>query len=120
MKTPILSISKKDFDIQFFRGTGPGGQNRNKVETCVRLTHRASGAVTTGTEERSQYLNKVIAFKKMTNDKKFKTWLKIETARRLGTYPTEKEMNQQVDESMKESNLKIEYGGSWDEGVSRR
>lgn len=56
---------ERDCDIQFFIATGPGGQNRNKVETGVRLTHRPSGSVVTATERRSQYANREAAFARM-------------------------------------------------------
>ena len=108
MKEKLFSITKNDFDIEFLRGTGPGGQKRNKVETCVRLTHRESGAVTMGVEERHQHQNKMIAFDKMLKHPKFKSWLRVKTARALHQMPTDKEIEAMVDESMKPENLKIE------------
>jgi protein subunit release factor B len=54
-----------DCDIEFVIAGGPGGQNRNKVETGVRLTHRPSGTVVTATERRSQYANREAAFARM-------------------------------------------------------
>jgi protein subunit release factor B len=56
---------ERDCDMQFFRGTGPGGQNRNKVETAVRLTHRPSGLVVTAEEHRTQRANREAAFERM-------------------------------------------------------
>ena len=49
---------ERDCDIEFFIATGPGGQNRNKVETGVRLVHRPSGTMVTATERRSQHANR--------------------------------------------------------------
>jgi protein subunit release factor B len=103
-------VSKNDFEIQTFRGSGNGGQNRNKVETCVRMIHKESGAITLGVEERTQFQNKQIAFKKMVKNPKFNAWLKLKTARMLHEVPSEKQIEQMVEESMKEENLKIEYG----------
>jgi|GEM_PF-3371001 len=51
--------------IQTYRSSGKGGQNVNKVETAVRLTHLPSGIVVTAHVERSQYLNKLVAAKKV-------------------------------------------------------
>ena len=110
MKQKLFSIDRKDFEIQTFRGSGNGGQNVNKVETCVRMIHKESGAITLGTEERTQWSNKQSAFKKMVKHPKFQIWLKLKTARMLHEIPTEKELEAIVDESMKEENLKIEYG----------
>lgn len=56
---------ERDSDIDFFIASGPGGQNRNKVETGVRLTHRPSGIVVTATERRSQLQNREAAFERL-------------------------------------------------------
>lgn len=40
-------IPKADLKIERIRGTGPGGQRKNKVATCVRLTHIPTGVVVT-------------------------------------------------------------------------
>ena len=56
---------ERDCEIDFFIASGPGGQNRNKVETGVRLTHRPSGIVVTATERRSQLQNREAAFVRM-------------------------------------------------------
>src|SRR4029078_12248424 len=60
----VLPISKKadsklgDVEIETYKGTGPGGQHRNKTETCVRVTHRESGLVALACSEKSQATNK--------------------------------------------------------------
>ena len=56
---------ERDSDMDFFIATGPGGQNRNKVETGVRLVHRPSGIVVTATERRSQHANREAAFERL-------------------------------------------------------
>lgn len=109
MKTKILSLTKKDFEIQTFCSGGKGGQNQNKVASGVRIIHLESGAVGEARDSRDQYHNKQNAFNRMFESKRFQGWLKIETARRLGTIPTEKELNKMVDEDMKDDNLKIEF-----------
>lgn len=56
---------ERDCDMEFFIATGPGGQNRNKVETGVRLVHRPTGIMVTATERRSQHANREAAFARM-------------------------------------------------------
>ena len=54
-----------EYKLEYFHCGGKGGQNVNKVETGVRLTHMASGLTVTATEERTQEANRRIAQKKL-------------------------------------------------------
>jgi hypothetical protein len=47
-----------DCDVAFARRSGPGGQNRNKVETAAVLTHRPTGLTAEANERRSQGENR--------------------------------------------------------------
>lgn len=73
----LFSVTLDDCDVQTFRSGGKGGQNVNKRDTGVRIVHRASGAVGKSTDERSQLQNKKMAFKRMTQTKEFKTWVRL-------------------------------------------
>lgn len=56
-----LRINPGDLTWVFSRGSGPGGQNRNKTETAVDLTHGPTGVTVHAESERSQTDNKRVA-----------------------------------------------------------
>ncbi|MBI2405825.1 PCRF domain-containing protein [Candidatus Microgenomates bacterium] len=56
-----ISINQNDLDWQFYRASGHGGQNVQKVSTAVRLRHIPTGIVVTAQQERFQEQNRKIA-----------------------------------------------------------
>src|SRR5258708_33470990 len=56
-----LGVREEDLDETFVHAGGKGGQNVNKVATCVVLVHRPSGLYVKCQRERSQGANRLIA-----------------------------------------------------------
>jgi protein subunit release factor B len=93
VREKIATVTLKDCVVDTFRSGGKGGQNVNKRDTGVRITHPPSGAIGKSTEERSQLQNKRTAFRRMCETKEFRAWtrrlaagdelLKVEVEREL-------------------------------------
>jgi protein subunit release factor B len=56
-----LNVREEDIEEQFVRSSGAGGQNVNKVSSCVLLHHRPTGVRVRCQKERSQALNRFLA-----------------------------------------------------------
>lgn len=56
-----LVLREADIEVETMRGSGAGGQHRNKTDSAVRMTHRPTGIVVRCESERSQHENKATA-----------------------------------------------------------
>ena len=111
-KELLFSVTAKDCRWDYFRGTGKGGQKRNKTSSGVRCTHKESGAVGVSDDTRSQHENKRIAFQRMADTDKFKAWHKMECARRSGDLTA---IVDKVERAMRPWNIseEIMVNGKW-------
>jgi len=103
-KKLLFSITKKDFKIDYFSGTGGGGQHRNKHQNCVRLHHNNSKVMVTGQSHKEQRSNMKEAFNNLVNHPKFKIWLN----QKIYEVVNEKKIENVVEEMMKPENIIVE------------
>ena len=110
-KELLFSVTANDCEFSYTRGTGPGGQKRNKTSSAVHCVHTASGARAYSDITRSQHDNKRDAFVKMINTPEFKKWHKLEIMRRMGTLA---DIEQTVEREL-QINTKVEgrLNGKW-------
>ncbi len=104
-----FSVRISDCREEFFRGSGNGGQKKQKTSSGVRLTHEPSGVTVESEAQRSQHQNRVDALKKLAGHPKFRAWCSAESRARAEGYSS---LLTKIDESLKPENLKIEVTAS--------
>lgn len=110
-RTPLFSVTANDCEFSYTRGSGKGGQKRNKTSTAVHCKHPASGAYAYSDKTRSQHDNKRDAFSKMSKTPEFKSWLKLEVSRRTGEDAIIQEKVEY--ELLHNTKIEVKHNGKW-------
>lgn len=113
MKELLFSVTKNDLEVDWFSGTGCGGQYRNKHQNCCRIRHKDSGAIATGQSQRDRVSNLKEAMENLTKSPKFKAWVKV----RVGEITGEKaDIEAKVDRAMRHLKFEVKDElGNWKE-----
>ena len=70
------SYTRKDFRLDWYSGSGAGGQHRNKHQNCLRLTHIPSGITVTAADGRDRPSNQRRAFERLRP--KLEAWVRAQ------------------------------------------
>lgn len=107
-REPLVRVSGRDpkqCRWTYYRASGAGGQHRNKKDTAARVQHLPSGAVAQAGEHKSREQNKKAAWRRLSENPKFRAWLHLESARVSGQLA---EVERWVEDQMRPHNLKVE------------
>jgi len=109
-KELLFSVTAKDCEWSYTKGTGSGGQKKNKTSSAVHCMHRPSGAHGYSEASRSQHDNKIEAFEKMFKTKEFQAWIKHEAARRTGLLS---EIEESVRKELRKVKIEVKMNDVW-------
>jgi peptide chain release factor 1 len=113
-KELLFSVTAKDCEWSYTKGTGSGGQKKNKTSSAVHCIHKPSGAHGYSEASRSQAENKQEAFRKMAESPEFEKWRRLEVARRTGVAA---EAERIVQQELKKVKVEHRVDGKWTEWI---
>ncbi len=111
-----ITLTSKDFSLEYFTAGGHGGQKQNKTASACRCVHLPSGSTGISRDERSQMQNKKLAMERCIKTNTFAVWARMEVARvrerETGQISLEDKINQEMDAR----NIKTEVfkNGVWE------
>ena len=111
----LYSVTKDDCEWSITKGSGAGGQKRNKTSSAVHCFHRPSGAHGYSEASRNQRENKEDAFGKMARSKEFTKWNTLEGMKRIGTITM---IEDEVAREMRKIKVEIQVDGKWVEATT--
>lgn len=109
-KELLFSVTAKDCEWSYTKGTGSGGQKKNKTSSAVHCIHRPSGAHGYSEASRSQHDNKIEAFVKMVKTDAFQKWIRLESARRSGLLT---EIEENVKKELRKVKVEVKMDDVW-------
>jgi protein subunit release factor B len=114
----LVSLTKRNFEWDYVRGSGKGGQKKNKTSSAVRCRHPISGAIGYAQDTRSQSENRRLAFRRCCETKEFQNWIKLESARVSGDLvEIERKIENDINDSTKTKIETKDENGKWKIGL---
>lgn len=111
-KKPLFTVTARDCEWSYTKGSGNGGQKKNKTSSAVHCMHRPSGAHGYSEASRSQADNKQEAFQKMYESPQFQRWLNLEFMKRSGEMA---EIERKVQQELTKVKTEVKIDGVWTE-----
>ena len=113
MRELLFSVTKDDLEIDWFSGTGCGGQYRNKHQNCCRIRHKDSGVIATGQSQRDRPSNLKEAMENLVQTPAFQSWVKVKTSE---VTREQAEIEAKVEEAMRHLKFEVkDESGKWKE-----
>lgn len=88
-KQLLFSVTDKDLVFKAKRGSGSGGQKKNKTSSAIQCFHPPSGAMGEAEDSRKQSQNRRLAFERMAKSLEFIAWARFKADAAMGNIEIE-------------------------------